>query len=59
VKNREKIKQMGLSLQHLLRYEDEGEDKLNLIIAGDESWVHYYHPESKRASVQWKHPSSL
>jgi hypothetical protein len=28
------------------------------IVTGDESWVHHYQPESKRASMQWKHPSS-
>jgi hypothetical protein len=49
---------MGLSLKHLLRYTVEGEDMLNRIVPGDESWVHHYHPESKRASMQWKHPSS-
>jgi hypothetical protein len=49
---------MGLSLQHLLRYADEGEDMLNGIGTGDESWLHHYQSESKRASVQWKHPSS-
>jgi hypothetical protein len=31
---------------------------LNRIVRGDESWVHHYQPESKRASGQWKHPSS-
>jgi histone-lysine N-methyltransferase SETMAR len=50
---------MGLSLQHLLRYADEGEDMLNRIVTGDESWVHHYQPGSKRASMQWKHASSL
>jgi hypothetical protein len=51
---------MGLSLWHLLRYADEGEDVLNRIVThtGDKSWVHHYQPESKHASVQWKHPSS-
>jgi hypothetical protein len=39
-------------------YADEGEDMLNMIVTGDESWVHHYQPESKHASVQWKHPSS-
>jgi hypothetical protein len=41
-----------------LRYADEGEDMLNRILTGDESRVHHYQPESKRASVQWKHLSS-
>jgi hypothetical protein len=48
----------GSFLQHLLRYADEGEDMLNRIVTGDESWVHHYQPESKHASVQWKYPSS-
>jgi hypothetical protein len=42
----------ALSLQHLLRYADEGEDMLNMIVTGDESWVHHYQPESERTSVQ-------
>jgi hypothetical protein len=55
-----KMNRMGLSLQHLLvlRYADEGEDMLNRIVTEDESWVHHYQPESQRASVQWKYPSS-
>jgi hypothetical protein len=49
---------MGLPLQHLLRYADEGEDTLNFTVTGDETWVHHYQPESKRTLMQWKHPSS-
>lgn len=33
-------------------YAIEGEDMINRIITGDESWVHYYEPESKRVSIQ-------
>ena len=29
---------MGLSLQHLQRYQDEGDDMLSRIVTGDESW---------------------
>jgi hypothetical protein len=56
----EKINQIGLSLQHLLRYKyaDEEEGMLNRIAIGDESWVFHYQPKPKCASVQWKHPSS-
>jgi hypothetical protein len=32
LKGREKMNQMGLSLQHLLQYADEGEDMLNRIV---------------------------
>jgi hypothetical protein len=36
LKDREKIKnQMGLSLQQLLRYDDEAEYMLNRIVTGD------------------------
>jgi hypothetical protein len=37
---------------------DEGEVMLNRIVTGDESWVHHYQPESKRASMRWNQPSS-
>jgi hypothetical protein len=43
---------MGLCLQHLIQYADEGEDLLNRIVTGNESRVHHYQPESKRASLQ-------
>jgi histone-lysine N-methyltransferase SETMAR len=57
--DREKLKnRTGLYLQYLLRYEDEGEDMLNRIVTGNKSWLHHYQPESKHASVQWKHPTS-
>jgi len=28
-------------------------------VTGDESWAYHYEPETKRQSMQWKHPSSL
>lgn len=40
------------------RYEAEGDDFLDRIVTGDECWVHYFQPESKRASKQWRHSSS-
>jgi hypothetical protein len=60
LKDRDKINRMGLSLQHLLRYADEGVDSsmLNRIVTGGELWMRHYQPESKRASVRWKLPSS-
>jgi hypothetical protein len=36
LKDREKMNRMGLSLQHLLRHADEGEDMLNRTVTGDE-----------------------
>jgi hypothetical protein len=52
LKNREEMNRMGLYLQQLSRYADEGEDMLNRIVTGDESWVHHCQSESKRASMQ-------
>ena len=31
-----------------------GPDFLNKIVTGDESWFHYYEPESKRSSMEWR-----
>jgi hypothetical protein len=31
---------------------------LNMTVTGDKSWVNHFEPESKRASMQRKHPSS-
>jgi len=36
----------------------EGQDFLDRIITCDETWVHHFTPESKRASKQWKHADS-
>ena len=31
---------------------------LKRVVTGDETWVHHYETESKRASMEWRHPSS-
>jgi hypothetical protein len=43
---------------HLAHYHEEGDNFLQRIITGDETWVHHYQPETKQKSMQWKHPSS-
>ena len=43
--------------KHLDRFGNE-RDILDRIITGDETWVHHYDPESKRQSMEWKHPQS-
>ena len=42
--------------QNLDRYDKEGDAFLDIIITGDETWVHHYEPECKRQSMEWKHP---
>jgi histone-lysine N-methyltransferase SETMAR len=54
-----KMQRMGLALQHLNRYHDEGHNMLARIVTGDESWVHHYQPETKHVSMQWKHPTEV
>ena len=44
--------------EHLDRHAREGDGFLHRNVTGDESWVYHYEPESKRQSMQWKHPSS-
>ncbi|GFR31057.1 histone-lysine N-methyltransferase SETMAR [Trichonephila clavata] len=49
---------MAVSLEHLVRYHEDCNDFLIRIVTGDETWVHHFTPESKAASMEWKHPSS-
>ena len=45
--------------QNLLdRYAKEGSNFLNKIVTCDETWVHFFEPESKQQRSVWKHPSS-
>jgi histone-lysine N-methyltransferase SETMAR len=39
----------------LRRYETEGDGFLQRIVTGDESWVHHFQPETKKASKEWRH----
>jgi hypothetical protein len=41
----------------LSRYEDEP-DFIYRIVTQDETRVHHFDPESKKQSMQWKHPGS-
>ena len=53
-----KGKRMIASLNHLQRYTEEGDNFLNRIVTGDETWVLHYMPESKLQSMVWKYPQS-
>ena len=53
-----KGKRMIASLNHLQRYAEEGDNFLDRIVTGDETWVFHYTPESKQQSMVWKHPQS-
>ena len=53
-----KRKRVEICQRLLNRYNNEGEEFLSRIVTGDETWVHHYEPESKRQSMEWKHPGS-
>jgi len=40
------------------RFEAEGDGSLGRIVTGDETWVHYHQPETKKASKELRHTSS-
>ena len=45
--------------QELLKcFEAECNGFLGRIVTGDETWVHYHQPETKKASKEWRHTSS-
>ena len=45
--------------QELLKcFEAEGDGFLGRIVTGDETWVHYHQPDTKKASKKWHHSSS-
>jgi hypothetical protein len=53
------LKERVDACQEILKcFEAEGDGSLGRIVMGDETWVHYHQPETKRASEEWRHTSS-
>ena len=42
----------------LKRFEADSDGFLGRIVTGDETWVHYHQPETKKPSKEWRHTSS-
>ena len=42
----------------LRRFKREGDGFLARIVTGDETWVHFHQPETKKESKEWRHSSS-
>lgn len=53
-----KRQRMEASREFLDRYAEEGEEFLNSIVTGDETWVSHFTPETKRQSLEWRHTTS-
>ncbi len=43
----------GAALNFLTQYKEDGDDLLEQIITGDESWIYFYKPERKSANTVW------
>jgi len=43
---------LDVSSQQLARYREEGDNFLQQIVTGEETWIHHYEPESKQKSMQ-------
>ena len=53
-----KQKRVEISEELLKRYREEGDQFLLNIVTGDESWIHHFHPEGKRLSMEYRRTSS-
>lgn len=53
-----KTKRMGAALEFLTQYHNDGDEFLDRIVTGDETWVSYKTPENKRQSMEWHHTNS-
>ena len=49
---------MGSVLMFLQRYWEEGDEFLDRIVTGDETWVQFVNAETKEQSKQWMHTQS-
>jgi len=53
-----KTKRMGPTLKFLTCYAQEGDEFLDSIVTGDETWGFHHTPESKQQSLPWCHTHS-
>jgi hypothetical protein len=54
-----KKNQIGAALTFLTCYSEKGDDFLDTIVIGDETWVFHHTPQSKQQSMEWRHTHSL
>jgi len=53
-----KMVRMQAASRLLQQFEDEGDAFFKSIVTTDETWVHYFIPESQQSSREWRHTSS-
>jgi len=52
------VKRAQCSQDFLVSFKEDGEEFLDSIVTRDEIWAHYYTPETKEQSKQWRHMHS-
>ena len=52
--DQQKTARVQISETLLARYKEEGDAFIHRIVICDETWVHHYTPEMKRASKEWR-----
>ncbi|KAJ4431874.1 hypothetical protein ANN_20480 [Periplaneta americana] len=45
----------GAALTFLQRYHDDGDEFLDRIVTGDDTWISHFTPETKHQSMHWRH----
>jgi len=53
-----KLEHQARTLDVLTQYSEEGENFLNHVVTGNETWVSHEAPESKQQSMEWRRTSS-
>ena len=53
-----KTQRMGSTLTFLQHYWEEGDEFLDRIVTGDETWVQFVNAETKEQSKEWMHTHS-
>lgn len=53
-----KERRVDVCTELLEAYETNGDRFFSNLVTGDETWAHLYDPESKRQSMEWRHPDS-
>ncbi|KAJ4426888.1 hypothetical protein ANN_26687 [Periplaneta americana] len=52
------MQRLGAALTFLQRYHDDGDEFLDRIVTGDETWISHFTPETKQQSMHWRHSGS-
>ncbi|KAJ4449970.1 hypothetical protein ANN_01377 [Periplaneta americana] len=53
-----KMERLGAALTFLQRYHDDGDELLDRIVMGDETWISHFTQETKQQSMHWQHSGS-